>query len=114
MMHISKALGVNCTFCHNSRSFTAWDQSTPQRATTWYGIRMTRDLNANYLEGLSAQFPHTRLGPLGDVPKVNCATCHQGVYKPLFGVSMLKDYPELKGPAAPAATQAPTTPAGAR
>jgi photosynthetic reaction center cytochrome c subunit len=114
MMHISKALGVNCTFCHNSRSFTAWDQSTPQRATTWYGIRMTRDLNANYLEGLSAQFPHHRLGPLGDVPKINCATCHQGVYKPLFGVSMLKDYPELRGPGAPTATPAPATPGSTR
>ena len=24
-----------------------------------------------------------------------CSTCHEGVYKPLYGVSMLKDYPEL-------------------
>jgi photosynthetic reaction center cytochrome c subunit len=32
---------------------------------------------------------------------VGCATCHQGVYKPLFGANMLKDYPELAG--APAA-----------
>ena len=28
-------------------------------------------------------------------PKVNCATCHNGVYKPLFGVGMAKDFPEL-------------------
>ncbi len=27
--------------------------------------------------------------------KLNCATCHQGAYKPLFGQSMLKDHPEL-------------------
>ncbi len=99
MIHISQSLGVNCTFCHNSRSFTSWDQSTPQRATSWYGIRMLRDLNANYLDALRPQFPHARLGKLGDVPKVNCATCHQGVYKPLFGASMIKDYPELVGPA---------------
>ncbi|MGE0037486.1 MAG: photosynthetic reaction center cytochrome PufC [Xanthobacteraceae bacterium] len=98
MMHISQSLGVNCSFCHNTRSFTSWDQSTPQRATSWYGIRMLRDLNANYLDPLRAQLPHARLGPLGDVPKANCATCHQGVYKPLFGANMLKEYPELAGP----------------
>ena len=35
------------------------------------------------------------LGTNGDSPKVNCTTCHNGVYKPLFGVSMAKDFPEL-------------------
>jgi photosynthetic reaction center cytochrome c subunit len=35
------------------------------------------------------------LGPTGDVAKANCATCHQGAYKPLNGQSMLKDFPEL-------------------
>jgi len=110
MMSMSKSLGVNCTFCHNSRSFSAWDQSTPQRATTWHGIRMIRDLNLNYLESVKASFPPDRLGPLGDVPKVNCATCHQGAYKPLYGASMLKDYPELTGPD-PAPAAAPPPPA---
>lgn len=108
MMNMSKSLGVNCTFCHNSRSFAAWDQSTPQRATTWHGIRMVRDLNANYIESVKASFPAHRLGPLGDVPKVGCATCHQGAYKPLYGASMIKDYPELTGPdPAPAAVPPP-------
>jgi photosynthetic reaction center cytochrome c subunit len=97
MMHISQSLGVNCTYCHNSRSFSDWDQSTPQRATAWYGIRMVRTLNTEYLDPLTSVFPHSRLGPGGDGPKVNCATCHAGVYKPLFGVSMLPDYPELAG-----------------
>lgn len=97
MMHVSKALGVNCTFCHNSRSFFAWDQSTPQRTTAWYGIRMLRDLNSAYLEPLGPQYPHNRLGPTGDAPKANCATCHQGVSKPLLGASMVQDYPSLAG-----------------
>jgi photosynthetic reaction center cytochrome c subunit len=117
MMHISKSLGVNCTYCHNTRSFAQWDASTPQRATAWYGIRMVRDLNVNYLESLTPTFPRKRLGPLGDVAKVNCATCHQGAFKPLLGVSMLKDYPELAGthevhPAvdAPPAQEPPATP----
>jgi photosynthetic reaction center cytochrome c subunit len=100
MMHFSQSLGVNCTYCHNTRSFTAWDQSTPQRGIAWYGIRMVRDLNNAYLDPLASTFPHNRLGPLGDGPKLNCATCHQGVYKPLFGVSMVKDYQEL-APAKP-------------
>jgi photosynthetic reaction center cytochrome c subunit len=95
MMHLSQSLGVNCTFCHNSRSFSAWDQSTPQRGIAWHGIRMVRDLNANFLTPLRDTFPGNRLGPLGDAPKLNCATCHQGVNKPLYGASMLKDYPEL-------------------
>jgi photosynthetic reaction center cytochrome c subunit len=95
MFHISGALGVNCTFCHETRSFRDWSQSTPQRVTAWYGIRMVQDLNVNYLDSLQGVFPPARLGPEGDVAKVNCATCHQGVYKPLFGVSMAKDFPEL-------------------
>jgi photosynthetic reaction center cytochrome c subunit len=106
MMHISQALGVNCTFCHNTRSFTSWDSSTPQRSTAWYGIRMVRDLNENYLEPLTPTFPADRKGPLSDVAKINCQTCHQGVFKPLYGVSMLKDYPELIGPATAAAAKA--------
>ena len=95
MIHFSQSLGVNCTYCHNSRAFTDWSQSSPQRVTAWYGIRMVRDLNVNYLDPLQGTLPQARLGPTGDSPKVNCTTCHQGVYKPLFGVSMVKDFPEL-------------------
>jgi photosynthetic reaction center cytochrome c subunit len=95
MMNFSQALGVNCTYCHNTRSFTDWEQSTPARSTAWYGIRMVRDLNTNYLDALNATFPNTRLGVRGDSAKVTCATCHNGVYKPLFGVSMAKDFPAL-------------------
>jgi photosynthetic reaction center cytochrome c subunit len=97
MMNFSQALGVNCTYCHNTRSFSDWDQSTPQRVTAWHGIRMVRDLNTNYLDPLKPTFPPYRLGPVADAPKLNCATCHNGVYKPLFGVSMAKDFPELTG-----------------
>ena len=97
MMHMSQSLGVNCTYCHNSRSFVSWDASTPARATAWYAIRTVRDINAQYMDPLASTFPPARHGPLGDGPKINCATCHQGVYKPLFGANMLKDYPELSG-----------------
>lgn len=95
MIHLSQALGVNCTFCHNSRSFSSWEASTPQRVVAYHGIQMVRALNGTYLTPLTASLPENRLGPLGDGPKLNCATCHQGVNKPLNGVSMLKDFPEL-------------------
>ena len=97
MMHMSQSLGVNCTFCHNTRSFADWDASTPQRGTAWYGIRMTRDLNTQYLNPLAGVYPANRLGPTGDAPKANCGTCHQGAYKPLYGASMLATHPELAG-----------------
>ena len=102
MMHMATSLGVNCTYCHNSRSLGDWSQSSPQRVTAWYGIRMVRDLNNNYLDPLHDVFPPARLGPMGDGPKLDCATCHQGVYKPLFGVSPIVGFPELaSGPVGP-------------
>ena len=42
MMSISKSLGVNCTFCHNTREFGQWGESTPQRVTAWHGIQMVQ------------------------------------------------------------------------
>ncbi|MBM4217167.1 MAG: photosynthetic reaction center cytochrome c subunit [Gammaproteobacteria bacterium] len=97
MVHMANSLGVNCTYCHNSRAWADWDQSTPQRTVAWYGIRMARGLNNQYLVPLTEVFPTNRKGPLGDVAKINCQTCHQGVYKPYFGESMAKAYPELQG-----------------
>ncbi len=96
MMHMSKSLGVNCTYCHNTRSFGDWDQSSGQRTTAWHGIRMVRDLNLAYLGPLTDLFPAARKGPTGDVAKVSCSTCHQGAYKPVYGAAMAKDFPELQ------------------
>lgn len=107
MTHMSDGLGVNCTFCHNSRSFAEWSTSPVQRVTAWHGIRMARELNNEYMVPLTDVFPAQRKGPLGDVAKVNCATCHNGVNKPLGGVSMLKDYPALSGKAPAQAAVSP-------
>jgi photosynthetic reaction center cytochrome c subunit len=107
MMHMSTGLGVNCTFCHNSRSFSIWEQSTPKRVTAWHGIQMARTLNVEYLVPLTDAFPQNRLGPTGDVAKINCATCHQGVNKPLYGAPMSRDYPELTTVKTPPAEPAP-------
>jgi photosynthetic reaction center cytochrome c subunit len=95
MTHISTALGVDCEYCHNMDAPADWSRSTPKRVTAWYGLAMVRGLNNDYLAPLATVFPSQRLGVLGDTAKVNCATCHQGLFKPLYGVSMAKDYPEL-------------------
>ncbi len=96
MINMSTALGVNCTYCHNSRIWNSWEQSSPKRIVALRGIRMVRDLNTNYLVSLQGVWPANRLGPIhGDGPKLQCATCHNGVYKPLYGQAMAKDYPFL-------------------
>jgi photosynthetic reaction center cytochrome c subunit len=109
MMVMSESLGVNCDFCHNTKAVAQWDLSTPQRVTAWYGIRMVRDLNNTVMEPLKSELPAERLGPGGDVPKIYCATCHQGSNKPLYGAPQLKYYPELVRPT-PAVSPAPEQP----
>jgi photosynthetic reaction center cytochrome c subunit len=104
MMHLSKGLGVNCTYCHNTASFRAWNTSSVARATAWYGLRMVAATNAEYMTPLTNVFPAAhpggggdaaRKGPAGDVYKVNCTTCHQGLNKPMNGVSMRAENPTL-------------------
>lgn len=95
MMHMSSSLGVGCTYCHNTQAIGSWEMSPPTRTTAWHGIRMVRGINADYLAPLQGTFPENRLGPTGDVAKANCATCHQGVFKPFYGATMLDKYPSL-------------------
>jgi photosynthetic reaction center cytochrome c subunit len=108
MLHMSKSLGVNCTFCHNTQSFLTWNE---KRVKAYHGIRMARDVNNAYIEPLTPTFPANRLGATGDVAKANCATCHQGVNKPLGGLAMAKDWPGLMttAVAAPVAVPAAAT-----
>ena len=54
-----------------------------------------------------------RLGPDGDGPKVGCATCHKGTFKPLYGVSPLTDYRVLAGVVPPAPPASGAVPAAA-
>jgi photosynthetic reaction center cytochrome c subunit len=65
--------------------------------TAWHGIRMARDINLEFFtkDPLLSIFPAYRRGPLGDVAKVNCATCHQGAYKPLYGSHLSRYYPAV-------------------
>ncbi len=111
MVHMSQSLGVNCTHCHNTRSIADWAGSPPTRTTAYHGIRMARDLNNAYLLPLTNTFPANRLGPTGDVAKIGCATCHQGLNKPLKGAQLARDHAAALGltdkPAAPTAPAAP-------
>ncbi|MEM8822090.1 MAG: photosynthetic reaction center cytochrome PufC [Pseudomonadota bacterium] len=96
MNYMSNSLGVNCVFCHNSRAFYDGGQVTPQWATASLGISMVQDLNNEFLEPLGPEYPPHRLGPVyADAPKAACATCHKGWNKPLMGLNMTEDWPEL-------------------
>jgi photosynthetic reaction center cytochrome c subunit len=95
MMHFSSGLGVNCTYCHNTRSLPLVEGHTPQWANAQIGRQMVLEVNNLHILPTEPLLPEHRLGPLGDVAKVNCSTCHQGVPKPLGGQSPLADWPEL-------------------
>jgi photosynthetic reaction center cytochrome c subunit len=113
MMHMTESLGVNCTYCHNSRAFYSWEK--PTRVKAWYAIRHVRSMNRDYIWPLNDLLPASRKGPQGDPQRVSCETCHQGAYKPLYGAQMLKDYPALAAPipAAVGASGSPPVPAAA-
>jgi photosynthetic reaction center cytochrome c subunit len=66
MISQSKSLGVNCTYCHNSRQFASWKEAPPARVTAYHGILMLRDVNQSYLAPLQPVYPAVRLGQLGE------------------------------------------------
>ena len=97
MMQMANGLGVNCTYCHQSRAAYDWSQSPPTRLHGYSGIKMTTMLNQNFLSRFAQWTPQGLLGPTGDAPKVNCKTCHQGQIKPVGGMQEIV-YPALIGP----------------
>ena len=83
MVHMSESLGVNCTYCHNSRAFAEWGgESRPQRTTAWHGIRMARGLNNTYMVPLTLRSTVRRqasesiwvTGPMVSDPPAQCTT----------------------------------------
>lgn len=96
MNYFANSLNVNCLFCHNSNAFYDPGQVTPQWATALLGIDMVQEMNTEYLTPLKDTYPPNRLGPKhGDAPKAACKTCHQGYSKPMGGMNMISDWPEL-------------------
>ncbi|WP_425099403.1 photosynthetic reaction center cytochrome PufC [Tropicibacter sp. S64] len=95
MNYFANSLNVNCTLCHNTRAFYDGGQVTPQWATASLGIAMVQELNNDYLVSLEGLLPAERMGPMGDGPKAACATCHKGYQRPLQGLNVIADWPEL-------------------
>ena len=62
MIHMSTSLGQNCTYCHNTRAFSDWEQSPPARMTAWHGLQMVPALNNQYLEPLGPGVPDVAHG----------------------------------------------------
>ena len=120
MMQMSDGVGVNCGYCHESRAFYDWRQSTPARWTGYSGMTLTRDINRNFILKLAQIMPEDR-GRVGDArtrlslpardtgPQIgnglaDCATCHHGSPKPLAKLNLIRGFPALAGPdPAPAA-----------
>ena len=89
----SASTARSATTAARSRRGTTARRSVPPRS---HGIQMVRDLNDELPRPAASRLSaRSGSGPIGDAPKANCATCHQGVYKPLYGAPMAKDYPEL-------------------
>ena len=102
MNYFANSLGVNCVFCHNSRAFYEGSEVTPQWATASLGIAMVQELNEEYVVPLEDVLPEDRLGPVhGDAPKLACKTCHKGYQRPLQGLNVIDDWPELATSDAP-------------
>lgn len=67
----SKALGVTCSYCHNSLDYAA--DSKPEKEVSRDMVRLAEKINADL-----AVMPN--LG--SEKPIVNCVTCHRGATKP--------------------------------
>ena len=112
MMQMSLQIGVNCGYCHNSRAWASWSQSSPYRWVGYYSLNMMRDLNRTYLlpfaqiipqqselihETKVPVIPGFQAGQQAGNALLTCETCHYRLPKPLNGVNMVKDYPGLVG-----------------
>lgn len=116
MMQMSDDIGVNCGFCHNSRALADWSQSTPMRWVGLGGIRMTRDINRNYLLHVADLIPESRLRldlsrPFSLPPReqgwqrgnglASCGTCHHTAPIPTVGAGLAPGFPALKSAGSP-------------
>lgn len=111
MMQMSNGLGVNCTYCHQSREPNDWSQSPPARLHGYSGIKMTAMLDQNFIAPLAPWTERSQIGQMGDAPMADCKTCHQGREKPVGGMWNVV-YPALIGPipSGPANVVAATNP----
>lgn len=72
MEEMSRALGVNCEYCHSAPRNSG--QPEPKKDVARAMMAMTRELNLKISAATGK--------PAGDVTRVECATCHHGVAIP--------------------------------
>jgi hypothetical protein len=95
------ALGVECEYCHARNPQTKRNDfpsdTNPVKDKARLMIKMTDDLNANYLAKLTDPKPEN---------PITCGTCHRGMSHPEVFVPK----PQERGNRPPAPAAAPTTP----
>ena len=76
---------------------------TPTPADTGYVLNFPTDgTSFGVRENLVDILERELLGPIhGDGPKVACKTCHKGYQRPMQGMDVIGDWPELAAPGAP-------------
>ena len=93
MHHIAGSLGVHCDYCHEMDPTTHHpnfaSDANPKKETARAMMRMTHEINQNYI---------SKLDPKAGV---TCGTCHRGNAKPEAFVPPPEEHHEPGGPPPP-------------
>jgi hypothetical protein len=92
----SRSLGVRCGYCHvanpsNPRDMNFAADDKPEKLIAREMIKMTNDINKNYLASIGK----------GDFETITCVSCHNGKQKPLVSIDSLPKPPMPPGGMAP-------------
>jgi len=81
MRGFTKALGVECSFCHAENAQTHHldfaSDAKPEKTTARTMIRMTREINSKYLSTVNDP------DASAEMKTVTCGTCHRGNSMPM-------------------------------
>src|SRR5213595_1208114 len=75
MDEFSKALGVECNFCHLQIDSTNWDMASdqkPEKSVARKMIKMSNKINKDFFKA------KTKYGEENAVLEIHCVTCHRG------------------------------------
>ncbi|TMI95474.1 MAG: c-type cytochrome [Bacteroidetes bacterium] len=75
MDEFSKALGVECNFCHLQIDSTNWDMASdqkPEKSVARKMIKMSNKINKDFFKA------KTKYGEENAVLEIHCVTCHHG------------------------------------
>jgi len=75
MNEFSKALGVECKFCHVQVDSTNWDMASdqkPEKSVARKMIKMSNKINKDFFKA------KTKYGEEEAVLEIRCVTCHHG------------------------------------